>query len=78
MAFITISGYPCSGKSTRAQQIKKDFERRLKEESYSGPNLTVEVVDDPVSKVSRESYDSKDPPGTNFQDGTLIGLAPSR
>lgn len=59
MAFITISGYPCSGKSTRAQQIKQDFERRLLDESYSGPNFTVEVVDDPTSKVSREAYDSE-------------------
>ncbi|GHJ84013.1 hypothetical protein NliqN6_0415 [Naganishia liquefaciens] len=58
MAFITISGYPCSGKSTRAQQIKKDFDRRLKDESYSGPSLSVEVVDDPISKVSREAYDN--------------------
>jgi protein KTI12 len=59
MAFITISGYPCSGKSTRAQQIRADFERRLQEEGYAGPKLSVEIVDDPVSKVTRESYDSK-------------------
>ncbi|KAI5453617.1 kti12, chromatin associated [Naganishia albida] len=58
MAFITISGYPCSGKSTRARQIKADFERRLQEEAYSGPKLSVEIVDDPVSKVTRESYDN--------------------
>lgn len=64
MAFITISGYPCSGKSTRARQIKADFERRLQEEAYSGPKLSVEIVDDPVSKVTRESYDSKERDGS--------------
>ncbi|KAJ9091053.1 hypothetical protein QFC19_009290 [Naganishia cerealis] len=57
MALITISGYPCSGKSTRAQQIKQDFENRLTDESYNGPKLSVEIVDDPSSKVGREAYD---------------------
>jgi protein KTI12 len=59
MALITISGYPCSGKSTRAQQIKQDFESRLNDESYVGPKLSVEIVDDPGSKVGREAYDGE-------------------
>ncbi|KAJ9120128.1 hypothetical protein QFC22_003026 [Naganishia vaughanmartiniae] len=60
MALITISGYPCSGKSTRAQQIKQDFEARLNDESYTGPKLSVEIIDDPGSKVGREAYDGQD------------------
>lgn len=58
MALVTIVGYPCSGKSTRAQQVKEYLERRLRDESYDGPRLTVVVVDDDNSHVPRSTYDS--------------------
>lgn len=57
MALVTITGFPCSGKSTRAQQLKRDFEKRLKEPEYDGPALEVVVVDDESSHVPRSTYD---------------------
>lgn len=59
MALITIVGYPCSGKSTRASQIKEYLEQRLREEDYDGPRLSVVVVDDDNSHVPRSTYDSE-------------------
>ncbi|WVQ80401.1 hypothetical protein IAT38_002506 [Cryptococcus sp. DSM 104549] len=58
MALVTISGFPCSGKSTRARQLKADFETRLADPSYEGPSLKVVVVDDEGSHVPRSTYDS--------------------
>lgn len=58
MALVTITGFPCSGKSTRAQQLKQYFAKRLKEPEYDGPALEVVVVDDESSHVPRSTYDS--------------------
>lgn len=57
MALVTITGFPCSGKSTRAQQLKQYFEKRLKKPEYDGPALEVVVVDDESSHVPRSTYD---------------------
>lgn len=57
MALVTITGFPCSGKSTRAQQLKRNFEKRLKEPEYDGPALEVVIVDDESSHVPRSTYD---------------------
>jgi protein KTI12 len=51
MALITISGYPSSGKSTRAAQIH-DFLS-----SASNPQLKVKVISDDDLAVDRASYD---------------------
>ncbi|KAG2114295.1 chromatin associated protein KTI12 [Suillus discolor] len=51
MALITISGYPSSGKSTRAAQIH-DFLS-----SASSPQLKVKVISDDDLAVDRVSYD---------------------
>jgi protein KTI12 len=59
MALVTISGFPCSGKTTRAKQIKAEFERRLAAPEYKGPSYRVVIVDDEGSNVSREAYDSE-------------------
>ncbi|TYJ56719.1 hypothetical protein B9479_002489 [Cryptococcus floricola] len=58
MALVTITGFPCSGKSTRAHQLKEYFQKRLKAEDYKGPSLVVEVIDDEGSHVPRSTYDS--------------------
>ncbi|WWD22368.1 hypothetical protein CI109_106859 [Kwoniella shandongensis] len=58
MALVTISGYPCSGKSTRAHQLKDYFVSRLSDPSYTGPSLDVAVIDDEGSHVPRSTYDS--------------------
>lgn len=59
MALITISGYPCSGKSTRALQLKEDFESRI-QQALNGAisKLQVVIVDDKECGVRREAYDS--------------------
>ncbi|KAI5890815.1 chromatin associated protein KTI12 [Schizophyllum commune H4-8] len=56
MAFITISGYPCSGKSTVAQKVKDDFERRLQDPEYKGPALRVVIVSDESLSIPRSAY----------------------
>ncbi|WRT63655.1 uncharacterized protein IL334_000578 [Kwoniella shivajii] len=58
MALVTISGFPCSGKTTRAEQLKEYFESRLSAEGYNGPELIVALVDDDISHVPRSSYDT--------------------
>ncbi|KAI9635936.1 chromatin associated protein KTI12 [Dioszegia hungarica] len=58
MALITISGFPCSGKSTRALQLQQDFLARLSSPEYTGPKLRVIIVDDESNHVPRSVYDS--------------------
>lgn len=59
MALITISGYPCSGKSRRATQIQNHLERRLMEPDYTGSSLTVTVVSDDTLNIPRSAYDGE-------------------
>lgn len=59
MALITIVGFPCSGKTTRAKQIKEYLESRLRDPAYDGPRLSVLAVDDENSHVPRSTYDSE-------------------
>lgn len=61
MALITISGYPSSGKSTRAAQIKDYLEKQLALPEYEGPRLHVEVLSDDVLNLNRTVYN-----GTRF------------
>lgn len=57
MALITISGYPSSGKSHRASQLKTDLERRLSDSSYTGPKLRVTLISDDTLTLPRTVYD---------------------
>ncbi|KAF8274607.1 chromatin associated protein KTI12 [Lactarius quietus] len=56
MALITFSGYPCSGKTRRATQLKDHLESRLAAPSYSGPFLKVIVLSDDSLNIDRDSY----------------------
>ncbi|KAH7885058.1 chromatin associated protein KTI12 [Phlebopus sp. FC_14] len=56
MALVTISGYPCSGKSRRAAQIKDHLERRLVDPAYTGPALSVTVLSDDSLNIDRAAY----------------------
>ncbi|KAI0645570.1 chromatin associated protein KTI12 [Trametes meyenii] len=58
MAFITLSGYPSSGKSRRAEQLRLHLESRLREPSYAGPNLKVVVVSDDSLSIPRSAYNN--------------------
>jgi protein KTI12 len=57
MALITVTGYPCSGKSTRGQQVAAYLERRFADPSYEGPRLRVLVLSDDILNISRSVYD---------------------
>jgi hypothetical protein len=57
MALVTFSGYPCSGKTRRAAQLKGYLESRLADPSYSGPLLKVIVLSDDTLNIDRSSYD---------------------
>jgi tRNA uridine 5-carbamoylmethylation protein Kti12 len=59
MALITISGFPSSGKSTRARQIKQALEDKLSEPAYDGPALTVHVLDDDSLNLERSVYNGR-------------------
>ena len=57
MALVTVSGYPCSGKSRRVQQLKEYLESRLVEpESSNIPNLKVVVISDDSLNIKRNVY----------------------
>ncbi|KAH9839280.1 chromatin associated protein KTI12 [Rhodofomes roseus] len=56
MALITISGFPSSGKSRRAHQIKAHLESRMQEPSYSGPRLKVSIISDDELNIDRSVY----------------------
>ncbi|EJU01920.1 chromatin associated protein KTI12 [Dacryopinax primogenitus] len=59
MACITISGYPCSGKSRRAHQLKSYLEQRLEDPAYEGPKLNVSVVSDTDLNIDRAVYNDQ-------------------
>ncbi|KAH9935713.1 chromatin associated protein KTI12 [Fomitopsis serialis] len=56
MALITISGFPSSGKSRRAHQIKAQLESRIQDPSYPGPRLKVSIISDDDLNVDRSVY----------------------
>jgi protein KTI12 len=56
MALITISGYPCSGKSRRAEQIKVHLQTLLQASTYDGPNLNVTILSDDILNIDRAAY----------------------
>lgn len=57
MALITVTGYPCSGKSKRAQQLKDHLESKLIDPEYRGPTLKVVLLSDDNLNLSRSVYD---------------------
>ena len=57
MALITISGYPCSGKTRRAGQIRESLERYLRDGSYQGPLTKAIVLSDEDLDLDRAVYD---------------------
>ncbi|KZT55936.1 chromatin associated protein KTI12 [Calocera cornea HHB12733] len=56
MACITISGYPCSGKTHRALQLKRYLEQRLADPAYEGPKLNVSALNDADLNLERTVY----------------------
>ncbi|PVU99743.1 hypothetical protein BB559_000436 [Furculomyces boomerangus] len=58
MPLIMITGYPSSGKSTRANQLKAMFEAKLSSPDYKGISYSVELVSDDSLGISKNSYDA--------------------
>ncbi|KAF8514169.1 chromatin associated protein KTI12 [Gautieria morchelliformis] len=56
MALVTITGFPASGKSRRAQQLLSHFETRFQSPSYAGPKLKVLVISDEGLNIPRSAY----------------------
>lgn len=64
MALITLSGYPSSGKTRRAQQIKDFLETRLQNKEYDGPKFKVVILSDDGLNLDRSAYDGPSTPLT--------------
>lgn len=77
MALVTISGYPCSGKSRRAQELRDYLNKRLSEPSYDGPTFQLHVISDDSLSIGRNVYDGKSRwmPAITTQRGPLDGRA---
>ena len=56
MALITITGYPSSGKTRRATQLKDHLEKRLQDPGYTGPKLKVQIISDDELNLDRNVY----------------------
>ena len=61
MALITFTGYPSSGKTRRAIQLKDYLDRRLADPSYNAPRQKVVILSDDLVNVDRSSYDGAVP-----------------
>ncbi|KAH7911030.1 chromatin associated protein KTI12 [Hygrophoropsis aurantiaca] len=56
MALITITGYPSSGKSRRAVQIKEHLDKHLQDSTYAGPSLKVSILSDELLNIETKAY----------------------
>lgn len=56
MALVTISGFPCCGKTRRAEQIRAALDGFLKDENYQGSISKVVVLSDDALNLNRSSY----------------------
>lgn len=66
MALVTFSGYPSSGKTRRAIQLKEHLDRRLAYPSYSGPGQKVIILSDDSLDIGRSAYDGAVTPFTHL------------
>lgn len=79
MALVTVSGFPCSGKTTRARQLAAYFSKRAAEvaESSGTAKYDVVLVDDEGCHVTRAAYDGESSQvglGERLDRGIGIGL----
>lgn len=60
MAMVTISGFPSSGKSTRALELSKFFSQKIQESTLpSIKKLKILIINDESLNISKSSYDGK-------------------
>jgi protein KTI12 len=73
MALLTFSGYPSSGKTRRAIQLKLHLDRRLADPSSSNALRHVLVLSDDSLNIDRDSYNGTVPlPSFHFQSITTL------
>ncbi|KAJ2888188.1 kti12, chromatin associated [Coemansia aciculifera] len=58
MPLIMMTGYPSSGKSTRALELRQLFEARLAEPQHQHRRLTVQIINDASLGVTHDAYGS--------------------
>lgn len=78
MALVTVVGYPSSGKSTRAHELKTALDARQAAPDYTGEHYRVVIVSDESSHVPREAYDCESwsgRPGLPWQGQRGLGLS---
>ncbi|KAG8881725.1 hypothetical protein FRB97_009200 [Tulasnella sp. 331] len=57
MALVTLSGYPASGKSRRATEIKDYLEKKLTSSNHEGLKFSVSIISDDILSIGRSVYD---------------------
>ncbi|PVU86693.1 hypothetical protein BB560_006625 [Smittium megazygosporum] len=58
MPLILFTGYPSSGKTTRAIELKDWLTKKIDSPGYSGPPLQVLLVSDSSQGISKTSYEA--------------------
>ncbi|KAH9961278.1 chromatin associated protein KTI12 [Russula dissimulans] len=56
MALVTFSGFPSSGKTRRAIQLKEHLDRRVADPLYKCPGQKVVILSDDALDIDRSSY----------------------
>lgn len=56
MAFVALSGFPSSGKTTVVDKLVLDFQARMAQESYAGPQLEIVIIRDDLGPEGRDTY----------------------
>lgn len=56
MALVTVSGFPCSGKSSRVDQLRSHLQSALAHPDYAGPKYKIEVISDTSLSIARTAY----------------------
>ncbi|KAJ2579327.1 kti12, chromatin associated [Coemansia sp. RSA 1836] len=70
MPLIMMTGYPSSGKSTRASELKQLFEARLAEPAHQHRRITVQIINDASLGVTHDAYSKAS--GEKIARGALL------
>ncbi|GAA6013624.1 hypothetical protein JCM10207_004794 [Rhodosporidiobolus poonsookiae] len=57
MALVTLSGYPCAGKTTRAQELRAFLEHKLQDAPPTLARLKVVLINDESLSLAKSVYD---------------------
>ncbi|OLY82123.1 Protein KTI12-like protein [Smittium mucronatum] len=57
MPLVILTGYPSSGKSTRAQELKSLFLTKFSSDSFEKSPMNVEIISDESQGIPKTAYD---------------------